>query len=46
MAMTDTMSPADFAAMSGNGFCGGDGWWIVLLLLFANGGWGGFRWIW
>ena len=42
MAMTDTMSPADFAAMSGNGFCGGDGWWIVLLLLFANGGWGGF----
>ena len=26
----------------GNGF-GGDGWWILLLLLFAsNGGWGGF----
>ena len=26
----------------GNGF-GGDGWWIILLLLFAgNGGWGGF----
>ena len=23
----------------GNGF-GGDGWWIILLLLFAGGGWG------
>ena len=28
----------------GNGFggFGGDGWWIVLLLLAFNGGWGGF----
>jgi hypothetical protein len=45
MALTDgsCMSPADFAAMSGGfGNFGGDGWWIVLLLLFANGGWGGF----
>lgn len=25
----------------GNGF-GGDGWWIILLLLACNGGWGGF----
>ena len=23
----------------GNGF-GSDGWWIILLLLFASGGWG------
>ena len=38
----ETMSPADYAAMtrSGNdGFFGGDGaWWIIILLLF---GWGG-----
>lgn len=38
------MSPADFAAMSGNnnGFFGGDGaWWIIILFLFAIcGGWG------
>lgn len=28
----------------GNGFgnFGGDGWWIILLLLACNGGWGGF----
>lgn len=42
---TEGMTPADLAAVMGtnngfgNGF-GGDGWWIVLLLLFANGGWG------
>lgn len=45
MALTENggMSPADFAAIDGgcNNF-GGDGWWIVLLLLFANGGWGNF----
>ena len=39
------MSPADLAAVMGNnndGF-GGNGawsWWIIILLLFANGGWG------
>jgi len=27
---------------SGFGGMGNDGWWILLLLLFANGGWGGF----
>lgn len=42
---TEGMTPADLAAVMGgnngfgNGF-GGDGWWIILLLLFANGGWG------
>ena len=42
---TEGMTPADLAAVMGtnngfgNGF-GGDGWWILLLLLFANGGWG------
>lgn len=38
------MSAADIAAVTGNsnGFgWGGDGWWIVLLLLFANNGFGG-----
>lgn len=40
-------SLADIAAattgngMNNNGFGGwGDGWWIILLFLFANGGWG------
>ena len=38
---TEGMTPADLAAVmgNGNGF-GGDGWWILLILLFANGGWG------
>ena len=46
MLNTDNgMSPADLAAVMGNnndGF-GGNGawsWWIIILLLFANGGWG------
>lgn len=44
--MTNEMSPADFAAISGNnnndGFMGGNGaWWIIILFLFAFcGGWG------
>lgn len=46
------MSPADFSALMGNrgygdfGFGGSQGWWILLLFLFA-GGWGnggGFGW--
>ena len=52
MALTDGMSPADFAAINGNdGFGGSNGaWWIILLLLcgwgnggfgFGNGGYGG-----
>lgn len=51
------MTPADFAAVMGNanhgygggfgnGFGDGNGWWIIILFLFAmNGGWGngGYR---
>lgn len=48
-----SMSPADFAAVMGNGnnhgyggFGDGNAWWIIILFLFAmNGGWGngGYR---
>jgi hypothetical protein len=36
---------SDIAAVTrsngeGNGFFGNDGWWIILLFLFAMGGWG------
>lgn len=37
------MSPADYAAVTNgacNGFGNGEGWWIILLLLFAGGGFG------
>ncbi len=44
-------SLADIAAATGNrdgGFFGngfgGDGWWIIILFLFAFGGWGGNGW--
>ena len=41
----DGYSLADIAAATGNGysndgFFGGSGWWIILLFLFAWGGWG------
>jgi len=47
-----TMSPADFSALMGGnnrgyggwGDFGGQGWWILLLFLFAGGGWGNNRW--
>lgn len=50
MALTDEnngmvmpVAPMYSGNNSGFGNFGGDGWWIVLLLLFAgNGGWGGF----
>lgn len=41
---TSEMSPADFAAITGNnndGFGGNGAWWIIVLFLFALGGWGG-----
>lgn len=42
--MNESMSPADYAAISGNNndFMGGNGaWWIIILFLFAFcGGWG------
>lgn len=36
------MSPADIAAVTGNnnGFGDGNGWWIILLILLCNNGWG------
>ena len=44
---SNTMSPADFAAVTGNGnnAWGGDGaWWIIILFLFCFMGWGGNSW--
>lgn len=41
--MTDGMSPADFAAVTGNnnGFGGDNGaWWLIVLFIFAFCGWG------
>lgn len=40
--MTNEMSPADYAAISGNnnGFGNGDSWWIIILFLAIFGGWG------
>lgn len=46
---SDSMSPADIAAVTGNrmnsgfGYDGGGLWWIIILFLFGmfNGGWGG-----
>ena len=48
----DGYSLADIAAATGNGrggyggdgFFGGSGWWIILLFLFAWGGWGNNGW--
>ena len=44
---TESMTPADIAAVTGpnrnDGGFGGDWGWIVLLLLLAGGGWGGFN---
>lgn len=44
--MTNEMSPADFAAVTGNnhgGFMNDGAWWIIILFLFAfmGGNWGG-----
>lgn len=46
---TDGYSLADIAAATGNaggrnGFFGDSGWWIILLFLFALGGWGNNGW--
>lgn len=42
---SECMSPADFAAVTGNnnndGFGGNGAWWIIILFLFAFCGWGG-----
>ena len=39
IGMTMPVAPA-YSANGGNGFFGGDGWWLILLLLCFNGGWG------
>lgn len=45
---SECMSPADFAAVTGNnnndGFGGNGAWWIIILFLFAFCGWGGGNW--
>lgn len=44
MSLSNEMTPADIAAVTGNGYnngFGGDGWWIILFLILAMGGnWG------
>lgn len=41
--MDNSMSPADFAAMTNSNGWGNDGgWWLILLFLFAFNGWGGY----
>lgn len=43
MMNESSMSPADFAAMTGgmnNGWGNDGGWWLILLFLFAFNGWG------
>lgn len=44
MALTDDNLVMPVSPMGNGGFgnFGGDGWWILLLLLFAGGGFGGF----
>lgn len=48
MAFTDGFSAADLAAVVGNngdGFNGNGGaWWLLILLIFANNGWGNNGW--
>ena len=44
MINTDSFSAADLAAVLGNnngdGFNGNGAWWLLILLIFANNGWG------
>ena len=47
MSLTsETMTPADIAAVTGNndGFGGNGAWWIIILFLFAFCGWGNGGW--
>lgn len=45
MLTSNSMSPADLAAVTGNNNnndgWGGSAWWIIILFLFAFCGWGG-----
>ena len=44
MALSDNLSAADLAAVlgnnNGNDFNGNGAWWLLILLIFANNGWG------
>ena len=44
MALTDNLSAADLAAVlgnnNGNDFGSNGAWWLLILLIFANNGWG------
>ena len=44
MINTEGLSAADLAAVLGNnngdGFNGNGAWWLLILLIFANNGWG------
>ena len=42
MAITDSIGAADLAAIVGNndGFGNNGAWWLLILLIFANNGWG------
>ncbi len=47
MSLSETMSPADFAAVTGNNndaFGGNGAWWIIILFLFVFCGWGNNGW--
>lgn len=47
MALTDNLSAADLAAVignNGNDFGSNGAWWLLILLIFANNGWGGNGW--
>lgn len=46
MSLTTEMSPADYAAVTGNrnGWNSDGAWWIIILFLFMFMGWGGGMW--
>ena len=46
MSLTEGMTPADLAAVTGNneGFGGNGAWWIIILFLFIFCGWGNNGW--
>ena len=45
--MNENLSAADLAAIVGNNDSFGNGngaWWLLILLIFANNGWGNKKW--
>ena len=43
-SLADIAAATNGGAYGGDGFFGGSGWWIILLFLFAWGGWGNGGW--